>query len=54
LLIHWIGKLKDEWHFEGPEVLPWGQRWIELWDPDSLPIAICEDLEQADGDKENL
>jgi hypothetical protein len=40
----WIKRLADRWAFDGPEILPWGQRWIKLWDPDSLLVAIYEDL----------
>jgi catechol 2,3-dioxygenase-like lactoylglutathione lyase family enzyme len=36
----WADRLRGRWPFEGPEDLPWGQRWIRLRDPDGLPIAI--------------
>src|ERR1044071_6752165 len=36
----WAGHLRGRWPFEGPEHLPWGQRWIKLRDPDGLLIAI--------------
>jgi|SRR6185369_5065143 len=38
----WVGRLTGVWEFEGPEELPWGQRWIKLRDPDRLQIAIYE------------
>jgi len=41
----WARKLRDFWPFEGPEVLPGGQRWIRLRDPDNLLIAIYEEEE---------
>jgi catechol 2,3-dioxygenase-like lactoylglutathione lyase family enzyme len=40
----WVVKLSGVWPFSGPEVLPWGQRWIKLRDPDNLLVAIYEDL----------
>lgn len=40
----WIVCLSGKWPFMGPEVLPWGQRWIKLRDPDNLLIAIYEQL----------
>ena len=36
----WAARLRGRWPFEGPEDLPWGQRWIKLRDPDGLLIAI--------------
>lgn len=36
----WAERLAGRWPFEGPEDLPWGQRWIKLRDPDGLLIAI--------------
>ena len=36
----WAARLKDVWPFHGPETLPWGQRWIQLRDPDGLLIAL--------------
>ena len=36
----WASRLAGLWPFEGPENLPWGQRWIKLRDPDGLLIAI--------------
>lgn len=36
----WAKRLQGVWPFEGPEDLPWGQRWIRLRDPDGLLIAI--------------
>lgn len=38
----WTQALEGMWPFEGPEDLPWGQRWIKLRDPDGLQIAIYE------------
>lgn len=38
----WVERLKGAWPFDGPERLPWGQRWITLRDPDGLLIAIYE------------
>ena len=38
----WVEQLKGVWPFNGPEQLPWGQRWITLRDPDGLLIAIYE------------
>ena len=35
--------LRGLWPFNGPEDLPWGQRWITLRDPDGLLIAIYEE-----------
>ena len=40
----WTDALDGHWPFEGPEDVPWGQRWIKLRDPDNLLIAICENL----------
>ncbi len=40
----WIVRLSGAWPFMGPEILPWGQRWIKLRDPDNLLIAIYEEL----------
>lgn len=39
----WVVRLSGVWPFSGPEVLPWGQRWIKLRDPDNLLIAIYEE-----------
>lgn len=36
----WVARLSGRWQFDGPEELPWGQRWIKLRDPDGLLIAI--------------
>ena len=41
-LASWVRRLEGVWAFEGPEDLPWGQRWIRLRDPDRLLIAIYE------------
>ena len=41
-LDEWVDTLRETWPFEGPEELPWGQRWIKLRDPDDLLIAIYE------------
>ena len=38
----WVDKLHGSWPVNGPEDLPWGQRWIKLRDPDGLLIAIYE------------
>ncbi|MEK9136418.1 MAG: VOC family protein [Bacteroidota bacterium] len=38
----WVNALQGAWPFDGPERLPWGQRWIKLRDPDDLLIAIYE------------
>ena len=40
----WVVRLSGVWPFTGPEVLPWGQRWIKLRDPDNLLVAIYEEL----------
>lgn len=40
----WVDALEGNWPFEGPEDLPWGQRWIKLRDPDGFLIAICENV----------
>ncbi len=39
----WAEYLRGRCEFKGPEVLPWGQKWIQLRDPDNLLIAIYED-----------
>src|SRR3954449_11062482 len=39
----WVRKLRGIWPFEGPQDLPWGQRWVQLRDPDLLLIAIYEE-----------
>ena len=39
----WAERLRGVWPFHGPEDLPWGQRWIQLRDPDGLLIAIYQD-----------
>jgi catechol 2,3-dioxygenase-like lactoylglutathione lyase family enzyme len=39
-LEYWMTHLRGRWPFQGPEVLPWGQSWIKLRDPDGLLIAI--------------
>jgi catechol 2,3-dioxygenase-like lactoylglutathione lyase family enzyme len=36
----WAAQLDGRWPFDGPETLPWGQRWIKMRDPDGLLIAI--------------
>ena len=36
----WVARLRGRWPFQGPQDLPWGQRWIKLRDPDGLLIAI--------------
>jgi catechol 2,3-dioxygenase-like lactoylglutathione lyase family enzyme len=40
----WVERLRGVWTFEGPQDLPWGQRWIKLRDPDGLLIAIWEEF----------
>src|SRR5262245_32103594 len=42
----WVGRLREAWPFDGPEDVPWGQRWIKLRDPDGLLIAIYEERGQ--------
>ncbi len=39
----WIERVKGQWPFNGPKTLPWGQRWIQLRDPDNLLVAIYEE-----------
>jgi catechol 2,3-dioxygenase-like lactoylglutathione lyase family enzyme len=39
----WVEGLQNAWPFDGPDDLPWGQRWIKLRDPDGLLIAIYEE-----------
>jgi len=39
----WAERLRGLWPFEGPATLPWGQRWIQLRDPDGLLIALYEE-----------
>jgi hypothetical protein len=41
----WARTLEGRWPFEGPTALPWGQRWIQLRDPDGLLVAIYEGLD---------
>jgi len=36
-------RLQGQWPFTGPETLPWGQRWIQLRDPDGLLLALYEE-----------
>ena len=43
-LDHWVAALAEQWPFKGPEDLPWGQRWIQLRDPDNLLVAIYEEV----------
>lgn len=38
----WVKRLRGAWPFEGPDSLPWGQRWIRLRDPDGILIAVYE------------
>ena len=38
----WVSRLCGRWPFDGPETLPWGQRWIKLRDPDGLLIALYD------------
>lgn len=44
-LDYWIASLNNAWPIEGPEILPWGHRWIKLRDPDNFLIAIYEEVE---------
>jgi hypothetical protein len=44
----WAVRLRGRWPFEGPQDLPWGQRWIRLRDPDGLLIAIYMDRRSTD------
>lgn len=39
----WIERVQGQWPFNGPKTLPWGQRWIQLRDPDNLLVAIYEE-----------
>ena len=39
----WIERVQGHWPFNGPKTLPWGQRWIQLRDPDNLLVAIYEE-----------
>lgn len=39
----WSSQLEGQWPFQGPKILPWGQRWIQLRDPDNLLVAIYEE-----------
>jgi catechol 2,3-dioxygenase-like lactoylglutathione lyase family enzyme len=43
----WMERLRDVWEFDGPEDLPWGQRWIRLRDPDGMLIAIYQEFPAA-------
>ena len=38
----WVTRLEGVWPYCGPERLPWGQRWIQLRDPDGVLVAIYE------------
>ena len=38
----WVELLQGVWPFDGPADLPWGQRWIQVRDPDGLLIALYE------------
>jgi len=38
----WVARLNGVWAYRGPETLPWGQRWIQLRDPDRVLVAIYE------------
>lgn len=42
-LDEWTARLNGKVDFEGPEKMPWGQRWIKFRDPDNLLIAIYEE-----------
>ena len=39
----WAGRLRGRWPFEGPTDLPWGQRRVQLRDPDGVLIALYEE-----------
>ena len=39
----WAERLRGLWPFEGPADLPWGQRWIQLRDPDGVLIALYQE-----------
>ncbi len=41
----WAEWLNGKWEFTGPETLPWGQRGIQMRDPDGVLVAIYEDAE---------
>ena len=41
----WVDRLQGAWPFEGPAVLPWGQRWVTLRDPDGILVALYEGLD---------
>ncbi len=41
-LDEWVHHLTGRWPFSGPEITPWGHRWVRLRDPDGLLIAIYE------------
>ena len=43
----WAARLSGVWPYEGPEDLPWGQRWIKLRDPDNLLIAIYQEISRS-------
>ena len=43
----WAARLSGRWPFRGPELLPWGQGWIRLRDPDGLLIAIYSEQSGA-------
>jgi catechol 2,3-dioxygenase-like lactoylglutathione lyase family enzyme len=38
----WVRRLEGQWPFKGPRSLPWGDRWLQLRDPDNLLVAIVE------------
>lgn len=44
----WVRRLEGQWDFKGPKTLPWGQRWLQLRDPDNLLVAIYEEAAQKD------
>lgn len=43
----WIERLDGLVEFLGPATLPWGQRWIQLRDPDGVRVAIYEGLDPS-------
>ena len=40
----WLAECGDQWPHSAPQTLPWGQRWVQLRDPDNLLVAVYEDL----------
>lgn len=44
-LDEWADWLTGRWPFHGPETTSWGQRWIQVRDPDGLLIALYEGMD---------